>query len=75
MFVNANADAYLGYSGWAAGAFSPTTYNLTETPIGSAGNFTDQPIVAQCIVGTHTAGGIASKRDAVYRARMVRRAV
>jgi endoglucanase len=75
MFVNANADAYLGYSGWATGAFSPTTYNLAETPIGSAGNFTNQPIVTQCIVRIHIAGGIASKREAIYRARMVRRAV
>jgi endoglucanase len=35
-------------------------YNLTMTPKGSVGNFTDQPIVAQCLVGTRNGGGIAS---------------
>ncbi|KUJ21508.1 glycoside hydrolase family 5 protein [Mollisia scopiformis] len=66
-FINANTDAYMGYVGWAAGGFSPTNYNLTMTPIGSAGNFTDQPIVKQCLVGTRMGGGIASKK------RMVRK--
>ncbi len=59
-FINANPDTYLGYVGWAAGGFSPVDYNLTMTPIGSAGNFTDQPIVAQCLVGTRNGLGIAS---------------
>lgn len=67
MFINANTDAYLGYSGWSAGGFSATDYNLTETPIGSAGNFTDQPIVTQCIVGTRTGSGIASKKRSERR--------
>ena len=61
MFINANPDAYLDYVGWSAGGFD-TKYNLTETPFGSAGNFTDQPIVKQCIVGMRTGGGIASKK-------------
>ena len=51
-FVNTNTNAYIGYAGWAAGSFSSANYNLTETPFGSAGNFTDQEIVSQCIVGT-----------------------
>lgn len=66
-FINANTDAYMGYVGWAAGGFSPTTYNLTMTPLGSAGNFTDQPIVKQCLVGTRNGGGIASKKRRVRR--------
>ncbi|CZR69888.1 related to cellulase precursor [Phialocephala subalpina] len=66
-FINANTDAYMGYVGWAAGGFSPTTYNLTMTPLGSAGNFTDQPIVKQCLVGTRMGGGIASKKRTIRR--------
>lgn len=42
----------MGYTAWAAGGFSPTDYNLTMTPLGSAGNFTDQQTVSQCVVGT-----------------------
>jgi hypothetical protein len=67
-FINANPDTYLGYVGWAAGGFSPSTYNLTMTPIGSSGNFTDQPIVAQCLVGTRNGQGIAS-----FKKRSIRR--
>jgi len=42
----------MGYTAWSAGAFSPIDYNLTMTPRGSAGNFTDQEIVTRCVVGT-----------------------
>lgn len=42
----------MGYTAWAAGAFSPIDYNLTVTPKGSAGNFTDQKTLSQCVVGT-----------------------
>ena len=69
MFINANPDAYLGYVGWSAGGFD-TKYNLTETPFGRAGNFTDQPIVKQCIVGMRTGGGIASKRRSIRTRRV-----
>ncbi|PVH72965.1 glycoside hydrolase family 5 protein [Cadophora sp. DSE1049] len=68
MFINANPDAYLGYVGWSAGGFD-TKYNLTETPFGSAGNFTDQPVVKQCIVGMRTGDGIASKRRRIRNRR------
>ncbi|KAG4442571.1 hypothetical protein IFR05_001983 [Cadophora sp. M221] len=68
MFINANSDAYLGYAGWSAGGFD-TKYNLTETPFGSAGNFTDQSIVKQCIVGMRIGDGIASKRRRSQRRR------
>ncbi|KAF4635708.1 hypothetical protein G7Y89_g2393 [Cudoniella acicularis] len=59
-FINANSDVYLGYAGWAAGGFSATDYNLTETPFGSNGTFTDQQIVKQCIVGMRTASAANS---------------
>ncbi|RDW84828.1 hypothetical protein BP6252_02418 [Coleophoma cylindrospora] len=51
-FINANSDVFMGYAGWAAGGFDQT-YALAETPIKAAnGNYTDVPIVTQCIVGT-----------------------
>ncbi|KAH8892646.1 cellulase-domain-containing protein [Thozetella sp. PMI_491] len=50
-FVNNNPNAYMGYTAWSAGSFSATDYNLTMTPQGSPGNFTDQKTVAQCVVG------------------------
>lgn len=53
-FVNSASDVYLGYTGWSAGGFSATDYNLTMTPFGSAGNFTNQKIVQQCLVDTRT---------------------
>ena len=70
MFVNANTNAYLGYTRWAAGGFSATTYNLTETPLGSAGNFTGQPILKQGIVGTRAGKGIASKKKRGLRLKV-----
>lgn len=48
--LNQYSDAFLGWVGWSAGAFD-TSYVLTETPDGSAGAYTDQPLVKQCIVG------------------------
>ena len=60
--MNANSDVYLGYSSLAAGGFY-ATYNLTNTPILTGnGTFTDVPIVSQCVVGTRTGDGIASRR-------------
>lgn len=44
----------MGYVGWAAGGFSPTSYNLTMTPMGSNGSFVDQEIVQKCVVGTRS---------------------
>lgn len=55
-FINSRPDAFIGYTAWAAGGFSPIDYNLTMTPKGSAGNFTDQETMRQCVVGTR--GGI-----------------
>lgn len=55
-FINDNSDVYLGYTGWAAGGFSPLSYNLTMTPKGSNGSFVDQDIVTQCLVGMRTGG-------------------
>lgn len=63
-FINANPDAFLGYTAWSAGAFSPVDYNLTMTPWGSVGNFTDQETVRQCVVGTmsDTVPGVSPPR-------------
>lgn len=51
-FINSNTDAYIGYTAWSAGGFSPLDYNLTLTPKGSAGNFTDQELASRCVIGT-----------------------
>jgi len=44
--LNLYSDVYLGWTGWAAGAFD-STYTLTETPNGNQ----DVPLVKQCIAG------------------------
>ncbi|KAL1849944.1 hypothetical protein Daus18300_013078 [Diaporthe australafricana] len=51
-FINANTEAYIGYTAWSAGGFSPLDYNLTLTPKGTAGNFTDQELASRCVIGT-----------------------
>lgn len=51
-FINSNTQAYIGYTAWSAGGFSPLDYNLTLTPKGSAGNFTDQELASRCVIGT-----------------------
>ena len=48
--LNSYSDVFLGWVGWAAGAFD-TTYVLSETPTESGGTWTDQPLVTKCIVG------------------------
>ncbi|MCJ1400881.1 Endoglucanase EG-II [Xylographa trunciseda] len=45
-YLNTNSDVYLGWQGWAAGAFA-TSYVLSETPTGN----TDTLLVQQCIAG------------------------
>jgi len=52
-FMNQNSDVFLGWVGWAAGAFTTySDYVLLETPSEtSPGVWVDQPLVAQCIVG------------------------
>lgn len=47
-YLNANADVYLGYVGWAAGNFD-STYALDEAPVDNGGTWTDTALVAQCI--------------------------
>jgi hypothetical protein len=49
-------EAFIGYTAWAAGGFSPLDYNLTLTPMGSAGNFTDQELTRRCVIGTRVGG-------------------
>lgn len=50
----------MGYTAWSAGAFSPVDYNLTMTPMGSPGNFTDQKTLSQCVVGTRNGNSNAT---------------
>ncbi|KAG9235354.1 glycoside hydrolase family 5 protein [Amylocarpus encephaloides] len=66
-FINANPDVYLGYAGWAAGGFSPDTYNLTMTPQGSNGSFVDQQIVSQCLVGQRNGGEGGNRTNGTSR--------
>jgi len=56
-FINTNSDVYLGYLGWAAGAFSPSSYVLSLTPM--SGN-TDQPLMKQCFAAKFSGGGGAA---------------
>lgn len=48
--LNEYGDVYMGWVGWAAGAFD-STYALAETPTGSGSSLTDCELVTQCIVG------------------------
>ena len=48
--LNSYSDVFVGWVGWAAGAFD-TSYVLTETPTLSGGRWTDQALVKQCIAG------------------------
>ncbi|RDL39052.1 (Trans)glycosidase [Venustampulla echinocandica] len=47
-FLNANSDVYIGYIGWAAGAFG-STYELNETPTGGGNNWQDTSLVKACL--------------------------
>ncbi|EUC43585.1 glycoside hydrolase family 5 protein [Bipolaris oryzae ATCC 44560] len=49
-FLNSNSDVYLGYTAWAAGGFDGS-YELTETPTQSGGQWKDTSIVSSCVVG------------------------
>lgn len=49
-YLMENPDQFLGYTGWAAGMFA-TSYVLSLTPSGSAGAYTDQPLLTQCFAG------------------------
>lgn len=47
-YLDQNSDVFLGYIGWAAGAFS-TSYVLSLTPTGStAANFRDTSLMTKC---------------------------
>lgn len=49
--LNEYSNVYLGWWGWGAGMFD-TSYEITEVPTRDAsGEWTDQPIVEQCIAG------------------------
>ena len=48
-FLHENADVFLGYTAWSAGAFDPSTYELSLVPTESGGTWTDTPLVKACI--------------------------
>jgi endoglucanase len=48
--INEYRDVFLGWTGWAAGAFR-TTYALSQTPTLVDGVYTDVPLVTQCMAG------------------------
>ncbi|KFY35568.1 hypothetical protein V494_05802 [Pseudogymnoascus sp. VKM F-4513 (FW-928)] len=48
--LNNNADVYLGWIGWSAGAFD-TNYEISETPTYANGVWTDRGIVTNCVAG------------------------
>lgn len=48
--LNEYSDVYLGWVGWAAGAFD-SSYALAETPTLSGSEYSDCQLVSQCIVG------------------------
>ncbi|KAJ9628844.1 Endoglucanase EG-II [Taxawa tesnikishii (nom. ined.)] len=50
LYLMSNSDVFLGWTGWGAGMFD-TSYVLSETPSGSVGAYTDQPLVKKCIAG------------------------
>ncbi|KIO28959.1 glycoside hydrolase family 5 protein, partial [Tulasnella calospora MUT 4182] len=47
-FLKHNSDVFLGYTGWAAGAF-PHTYELSEVPIDNQGTLQDTLLVENCL--------------------------
>ncbi|KAI1816289.1 glycoside hydrolase family 5 protein [Poronia punctata] len=51
-YVNQNADVYLGYVGWSAGAFDPATYELSEVPQNNGGSWTDTSLVQACFTNS-----------------------
>ena len=55
-FLNQNSGAYLGFLGWSAGSFDPTSYVLSLTPTQSGSTWTDQPLLTKCIAGKFSGG-------------------
>ncbi|AEO67179.1 glycoside hydrolase family 5 protein [Thermothielavioides terrestris NRRL 8126] len=51
-FLNQNSDVFLGYIGWAAGSFDPTTYELSEVPTKNGNTWTDSALVQACLKRT-----------------------
>lgn len=48
-YLNANADVYLGYVGWSAGAFQPSwNYVLTLVPTRNGNSWTDTLLMKSC---------------------------
>lgn len=55
--INKNSDVFIGLVTWAAGAFG-TDYVLTLTPtIDSNGNYVDNQLMTECVLGPYNAAG------------------
>lgn len=52
-YLNTNSDVYLGFVGWAAGAFD-SSYVLSLTPTNNGGKWTDQPLFTTCFQNKFT---------------------
>lgn len=48
-YINDNSDVFIGFVSWGAGSF-PQTYVLTLTPSGSAGSYTDNKLMTECVI-------------------------
>ncbi|ATY62125.1 glycoside hydrolase family GH5 [Cordyceps militaris] len=48
-FIAQNTDVFVGFVGWSAGSFD-STYVMSLTPTGSAGDYTDNKLMQQCIL-------------------------
>ncbi|OAA57537.1 cellulase [Niveomyces insectorum RCEF 264] len=55
-FINANADVFVGYVGWAAGGFD-SSYVLSLTPSKQGGNgggqYVDNALMTECVLGPY----------------------
>ncbi|KND92474.1 Endoglucanase EG-II [Tolypocladium ophioglossoides CBS 100239] len=49
-FISQNSDVFAGFIGWGAGSFD-SSYVMSLTPSGSAGSYTDNKLMKQCIIG------------------------
>ncbi|KAK3332392.1 glycoside hydrolase family 5 protein [Cercophora scortea] len=57
QFFHENADVFLGYTGWSAGAFNPETYHLSEVPTKKGNKWEDTALVKACLVRKPSTSG------------------
>lgn len=49
VFINQNADVYVGFVGWGAGSFS-SSYVLSLTPTKQGNSYVDNTVMQQCVI-------------------------